>query len=105
MDNLTEKCYRALNRIAKWRSLLSGWQLGTRPLGDRECDAVRDHREVSIMQHVEISALRQILVGKDAFSQEEFNAAMAKWNKGVVAESDQEEAVQEHRGVTISMRV
>src|SRR5947209_14972534 len=103
-NNLAERCYAALNTITKWKSILSGWQLGTRPLGDPECDAVRDHREISILQRLEISALKQILVSK-AFSQGDFDLAMAKWNQGVIAENEQEEAVQEHREVTISLRV
>src|SRR5205823_13019644 len=88
-SDLAQRCFDALNTITKWRAIFGGWQLGTRPLGDPECDAVRDHREVSILQRVETSALKQILVGK-AFSQEDFDFAMAKWNKGIVAETDQE---------------
>lgn len=39
----------ALNRVTKWRSIFTGWQLGTRAKGDPEGDAVRDHRELSII--------------------------------------------------------
>ena len=38
-----KRTMRALNVLAKWRTLLAGWQLGTRPKGDPECDAVSDH--------------------------------------------------------------
>lgn len=37
---------RALNRLAKWRQILTGW-LGTRFKGDPQGD-VRDHGEVTI---------------------------------------------------------
>jgi hypothetical protein len=49
MSPLEEKLFLALNRIAKWRTILAGWQLGTKPKGDPTCDAVRDHREATIM--------------------------------------------------------
>jgi hypothetical protein len=39
----------ALERLAKWRTLFAGWQLGTRPKGEPESDAVRDHREATLM--------------------------------------------------------
>jgi hypothetical protein len=52
---------QALNRVAKWRGLFAGWQLGTRPKGDPECDAVRDHREITILLRVEASALTRLL--------------------------------------------
>jgi hypothetical protein len=34
---------KALQKLAKWRLIFAGWQLGTRLKGDPECDAVRDH--------------------------------------------------------------
>lgn len=107
MNNaLAQKCHEALNTITKWRAIFCGWQLGTRLVGDPECDAVRDHREVSILQRVELSAIKQILVGQADFSQEDLEFAVAKWREGMVnTEDEQEEAVQEHRGVTLSMRV
>jgi hypothetical protein len=101
-DNaLAQKCYDALNKITKWRSIFAGWQLGSRPLGDPESDAVRDHREVTILERLEISALKQILVGVD-FSQEDFNQALTTWSQGTDTSIDN--AVQEHRAVTISLR-
>lgn len=103
--NLQNKCYEMLNTITKWKSIFAGWQLGSRPLGDPECDAVRDHREISILQRLEVNALTQILYANKIFTQEDFEQIRAKWNEGITAESDQEAAVQDHRGVTISLRV
>jgi len=68
----------ALNRLAKWRSLLAGWQLGTRPKGDPESDAVRDHREVTLILRAEVNALVSLLMHKGVFTQEEWLAALAE---------------------------
>jgi hypothetical protein len=65
-----------LNRLAKWRAVFAGWQLGTRRKGDPECDAVRDHREATIMQRAEMSALTQILIDKGLFTVEDFKAQL-----------------------------
>lgn len=67
-----EKVNAALNRIAKWRSLFAGWQLGTRPLGDPESDAVRDHREATILLRVEVTALAGLLIDKGLIGRDEF---------------------------------
>lgn len=67
---------RALNIVAKWRTLLTGWQLGTRPKGDPEGDAVRDHRELGILLRVEVTALAKLLIEKGVITPEEFDAAL-----------------------------
>ena len=69
---------QALNRVAKWRVLFTGWQLGTRPKGDPEGDAVRDHREVTIMLRVESSALTGLLMRKGLITSKEFEAALER---------------------------
>jgi hypothetical protein len=68
----------ALNRVTKWRSIFAGWQLGTRAKGDPESDAVRDHRELTILLRVELTALAGLLIKKGVFTAEEFEAALAK---------------------------
>lgn len=60
-----------LNRLGKWRSVLAGWQLGTRADTDAECQAVRDHREATLMLRAEVNALTQLLVAKGVFTEEE----------------------------------
>lgn len=67
---------RALNRLAKWRTLFAGWQLGTRLKGDPESDAVRDHREATILLRAEVSALVGLLLEKKVFTLEEWGAAL-----------------------------
>lgn len=66
--------FDALNRLCKWRAIFAGWQLGTRKKGDPECDAVRDHREVTIVMRAEITAVTQLLIAKGVFTLEEFDA-------------------------------
>lgn len=67
---------RALNIVAKWRVLFTGWQLGTRPKGDPEGDAVRDHRELSILLRVEVNALTGLLIEKGVFTAAEYESAL-----------------------------
>lgn len=70
----------ALNRLAKWRVLFAGWQLGTRPKGDPECDAVSDHREATILMRAEVNAMTQLLIAKGVFTLED-------WNNQIVTEA------------------
>ena len=72
-----KRYHRALNILAKWRSLLAGWQLGTRPAGDPECDAVRDHREATLVLRAEVTALTSLLVGKGIVTVDELFDAVA----------------------------
>lgn len=72
------KAMNALNRLAKWRTLFSGWQLGTRPLGDPESDALRDHREATLVLRAEVSALVRVLLNKGVITEAEFNEALAE---------------------------
>lgn len=69
---------RALNIVAKWRTLFSGWQLGTRPKGDPESDAVRDHREATILLRVEVSALASLLLRKGVLTETELQASLER---------------------------
>jgi hypothetical protein len=75
-NNLAQRCHAALNRLTKWKAVFAGWQLGTRPLGDPECDAVRDHREVTILNRAEISTLIGLCVKNGVFTEEDFQRAL-----------------------------
>ncbi|MCW2898839.1 MAG: hypothetical protein JWO67_1104, partial [Streptosporangiaceae bacterium] len=68
----------ALNRVAKWRGLFAGWQLGTRPKGDPESDAVRDHRGLTILLRVEGSAIIGLLLRKGVITEQEWEAALER---------------------------
>lgn len=50
-----------LNKLCKWRTILAGWQLGTRPKEDPEAQAVRDQRELLLLLRCEVTALIDIL--------------------------------------------
>lgn len=69
---------RALQRVTKWRVLFTGWQLGTRAKGDPEGDAVRDHRELTILLRVEVSALVGLLMRKGVITETEYDAALER---------------------------
>lgn len=62
---MTEKLHAALNRLAKWRTVFAGWQLGTKVRGDSESDAVRDHREATIILRAEVSAIAKTISETD----------------------------------------
>lgn len=78
MTTQHQRTDRALNILAKWRVLFTGWQLGTRPKGDPEGDAVRDHREVTILLRAESSALAAVLVEKGVITPDEWLAALQR---------------------------
>lgn len=67
---------RALNILTKWRTLFTGWQLGTRPKGDPEGDAVRDHREVTILLRAENNAVLGLLLAKGVITEDEWLAQL-----------------------------
>lgn len=67
---------RALNKLCKWRSVLTGWQLGTRTLNDPEAQAVRDHRDATMMLRVEVTSLVSLLIEKKVFTVEEWSSMM-----------------------------
>jgi hypothetical protein len=72
----TEESIDWVNRLAKWRMVFAGWQLGTRAKGDAEGDAVRDHREVTLLMRAELNALTAVLIAKKVFTAEEFSAQL-----------------------------
>lgn len=74
---LEERVNVAANKLAKWRNVFAGWQLGTRLKTDPESQAVRDHREVTILLRAEVSALTRLLIEECGISLERLNVAMA----------------------------
>lgn len=77
-----EKTMAALERLTKWRAIFAGWQLGTRLADDPESQAVRDHREVTMLLRAENSALVALLIEKGVFTGQEWTAQV-----GVEAEA------------------
>lgn len=80
--DLQQKIEAALNRLTKWRTVFAGWQLGTRLKGDPESDALRDHRELTILLRCESSALVGLLLKKGVFTHDE-------WLEALRAEAEQ----------------
>jgi hypothetical protein len=78
MSTQHERTDRALNVLTKWRVLFTGWQLGTRVKGDPEGDAVRDHREVTILLRAEVSALAMLLIDKGVCTHDEWLARVER---------------------------
>ena len=76
MSTLDRDLIAKLNILTKWRSVFAGWQLGTRSKEDPECQAVRDHREVTILMRTELNALLGLLIKKGVFTREEFQQQM-----------------------------
>lgn len=73
-----ERAMKSLNRLAKWRAHYAGWQLGTRPKGDPECEAVRDLQEARLLIRVEVTAITALLVEKGVITVDELNDAVAR---------------------------
>jgi hypothetical protein len=63
-----------VERLGKWRTVFTGWQLGTRAKGDPESDAVRDHRELSMALRMEVSAISNLLIKKGVYTLDEYRA-------------------------------
>ena len=78
MSDARQQMVRALNLLAKWRSVLAGWQLGTRTSDDPECRAVRDHREVTLILRAEVTALTRLMIEKGLATREEIAAVTAE---------------------------
>jgi hypothetical protein len=79
---------KILDKLVKWRSLLAGWQLGTRSDQDPECRAVRDHREVTLLLRAEVSALTGLLVKKNIISGQEWLDAL--YEEAMLLDQDME---------------
>jgi hypothetical protein len=76
VSKLEKELRTALNVLTKWRTVFAGWQLGTRPKGDPECDAVRDHRELSLLLRAEMTAMTGLLMEKGVITQQDYQQAL-----------------------------
>jgi len=61
-----------LNRLCKWRNYYASWQIGRYAKGEREYDAIADHRELTILMRAEVSALCGLMIEKGVFTADEF---------------------------------
>lgn len=78
MSSNSDVVRQKLERLGKWRTVFAGWQLGTRPKSDPECQAVRNHYEITVLLRAEVSALSRLLVEKGVFTAEEFLKALGE---------------------------
>jgi hypothetical protein len=62
-----------IQKLCKWRAVFAGWQLGTRSKEDPESQAVRDHREVTILLRAEVNALTCLLLRHEIFTHAELD--------------------------------
>lgn len=85
-----QKYTAAINRLAKWRQVLCGWQLGTRSLTDPEAQAVRDQREGQLILRAELTALIGLCLRAKVMTDDEFYQA-------VVTEATQLEMMLERK--------
>ena len=113
-EELADLCHAALNRLTKWRTVFAGWQCGTLVRGIPEGDAVRDHRELSIILQVETLAILRCLLKKASLTQEEFDRYFERERpmialrcddiKELALEEATFQAVADHRGMTMFQR-
>lgn len=81
MESLEQKLQRTLNRLAKWRAVFTGWQIGTCGKEDPEAQAIRDHREATLILRAEVSALVGLLIKQEVFTLDE-------WMEQLIEEAD-----------------
>lgn len=62
----------ALNKLCKWRSILAGWHLGSKGLGEPGVPAMRDLMDKWLVMRCENTALTALLIERKLFTAEEF---------------------------------
>ena len=67
----------ALNKVAKWRLLLVGRILGTRPNTDPPAQGFRDLFDKLICLRAEVNAQTRLLIEKGTFTAIEFDVTLA----------------------------
>jgi hypothetical protein len=102
MTNLAQRYQNAMNKITKWRAVFAGQQLGTRSKDDPECQAIRDHREVTILLRVEVTAITKLLIDKGICTLEELQQATI--DEAELLEQDYEKRFPGMRATDIGMQ-
>lgn len=77
-STLATQCVAALNKLAKWRMILAGWQVGSRSIEDETTRAIRDHRELTMLLRTEVNALQQLLLAKGIITPDEYHQQLTK---------------------------
>lgn len=68
----------ALNKVCKWRSVLTGWIFGTRMMNSPGTKGARDLMDKLTVLRVENSALAALLIKKKVFTAEEYTAIIER---------------------------
>lgn len=76
--SLEDELSRVMTKLRRWRMFFASWQLGTRPEGDGEVQAVKDHRDLTIVLRAEVTALTGLLMKKGMFTKEEIQYALIR---------------------------
>ncbi len=76
--NAGDRADAALNRLCKWRLILSGRLLGTRPKTDPEAQGVRDLFEKLLILRAEVTALTGVLIERGLVGQDGLCLAVAE---------------------------
>jgi hypothetical protein len=61
-----------------WATVMAAWQIGDRPFGDAEADALRHHRAMTLIQRIEMNALSELLIARGVFSPEEWTLQLGE---------------------------
>lgn len=71
VEEVAAKMHRSANILAKWRSVFTGWHLGTRSTDDGQTKAMRDLYEKVLLMRAELNGVTRILVDKGVVTQVE----------------------------------
>lgn len=104
LDEQRSRSIQALNKLCKWRSILAGWQLGTRLMEDPESRAVRDHRDATLIQQTDMDALLALLTEKGTISEQDQQAIRDAASGDAGAGESTWPAVREHRETSLRLR-
>ena len=75
-EDRTAVLWKLLNKVTKWRTIFASWQLGTRGAYDAECNALKDHREVTMLLRMEMNAMLGLLKKNGIITEEDWTGAM-----------------------------
>jgi hypothetical protein len=62
----------ALNKLCKWRSVLTGWIMGTALKSEPGVQGIRDLMDARLIVRAEVSALLQLCMRKGLFTAQEW---------------------------------
>jgi len=95
-----------LNILCKWRTILTGWHLGTRLADDGTAPgvaAMRDLQDFRLCIRAEVSAVTALMIEKGIFTAAEFDAALA--NEATLLERQMQQSFPGFRATEIGMAI